>query len=296
MSTSVSATTAPAASSTTAGTSEPAKKRTFSPLKAAGVALLLAYAIFPFYWMLSTAVDTNANSRGAGLLPSGFTLQHFKTVLFDANFLEYVKVSVIVALGTVVLSGAIALLAAIGVARYQFKLRTVVLILVLMVQMVPLEALVIPLFLQARTLGMLNSLLGLVIVYLAFSLPFAIWNLRGFVKAVPKELEEAAYMDGAGWFRMFFSILLPLVAPGLVATSVFSFITAWNEFIFALTFMTDSSKYTVGVGLRTFFTQNTADWGPIMAASTLIALPVVIFFVIVQRQLVTGLTAGAVKG
>lgn len=296
MSTSVSATTAPAAPSAAAGTSEPAKKRTFSPLKAAGVALLLAYAIFPFYWMLSTAVDTNANSRGAGLLPSGFTLQHFKTVLFDANFLEYVKVSVIVALGTVVLSGAIALLAAIGVARYQFKLRTVVLILVLMVQMVPLEALVIPLFLQARTLGMLNSLLGLVIVYLAFSLPFAIWNLRGFVKAVPKELEEAAYMDGAGWFRMFFSILLPLVAPGLVATSVFSFITAWNEFIFALTFMTDSSKYTVGVGLRTFFTQNTADWGPIMAASTLIALPVVIFFVIVQRQLVTGLTAGAVKG
>ena len=165
-----------------------------------------------------------------------------------------------------------------------------------MVQMVPLEALVIPLFLQARTLNMLNSLLGLVIVYLAFSLPFAIWNLKGFVAAVPKELEEAAYIDGAGWFRMFFSILLPLVAPGLVATSVFAFITAWNEFIFALTFMTDSSKYTVGVGLRTFFTQNTADWGPIMAASTIIALPVVIFFVLVQRQLSSGLTAGAVKG
>lgn len=264
--------------------------------KGAGVVALLVYALFPFYWMLSTAVDTNANSRGAGLLPRGFTLEHFHTVLVDANFVQYIKVSVIVAAGTVVLSGAIALFAAIGVARYRFRLRTVVLILVLMVQMVPLEALVIPLFLQARTLGMLNSLLGLVIVYLAFSLPFAIWNLRGFVKAVPKELEEAAYVDGAGWFRMFFSILLPLVAPGLVATSVFAFITAWNEFIFALTFMTDSSKYTVGVGLRTFFTQNTADWGPIMAASTIIALPVVVFFVLVQRQLSSGLTAGAVKG
>lgn len=264
--------------------------------KALGIAVLLLYALFPFYWMLTTAVDTHANSRGAGILPTSFTLDHFKTVLIDANFFEYIKVSLIVAAGTVLLSGAIALFAAIGVARYRFRLRTVVLVLVLMVQMVPLEALVIPLFLQARTLNMLNSLLGLVIVYLAFSLPFAIWNLKGFVAAVPKELEEAAYIDGAGWFRMFFSILLPLVAPGLVATSVFAFITAWNEFIFALTFMTDSSKYTVGVGLRTFFTQNTADWGPIMAASTIIALPVVIFFVLVQRQLSSGLTAGAVKG
>lgn len=264
--------------------------------KAIGIVVLLVYALFPFYWMLTTAVDTHANSRGAGILPTSFTLDHFKTVLIDANFFEYIKVSLIVAAGTVLLSGAIALFAAIGVARYRFRLRTVVLVLVLMVQMVPLEALVIPLFLQARTLNMLNSLLGLVIVYLAFSLPFAIWNLKGFVAAVPKELEEAAYIDGAGWFRMFFSILLPLVAPGLVATSVFAFITAWNEFIFALTFMTDSSKYTVGVGLRTFFTQNTADWGPIMAASTIIALPVVIFFVLVQRQLSSGLTAGAVKG
>ena len=287
--------------STTAPTgATPANKK--NPLrpaniaKARGIALLLLYALFPFYWMLTTAVDTHANSRGAGILPSGFTLDHFKTVLIDANFFEYIKVSLIVAAGTVLLSGAIALFAAIGVARYRFRLRTVVLVLVLMVQMVPLEALVIPLFLQARTLNMLNSLLGLVIVYLAFSLPFAIWNLKGFVAAVPKELEEAAYIDGAGWFRMFFSILLPLVAPGLVATSVFAFITAWNEFIFALTFMTDSSKYTVGVGLRTFFTQNTADWGPIMAASTIIALPVVIFFVLVQRQLSSGLTAGAVKG
>lgn len=289
MSTSTSSVTAPAEN----------KKNPLRPAniaKAIGIVVLLVYALFPFYWMLTTAVDTHANSRGAGILPTSFTLDHFKTVLIDANFFEYIKVSLIVAAGTVLLSGAIALFAAIGVARYRFRLRTVVLVLVLMVQMVPLEALVIPLFLQARTLNMLNSLLGLVIVYLAFSLPFAIWNLKGFVAAVPKELEEAAYIDGAGWFRMFFSILLPLVAPGLVATSVFAFITAWNEFIFALTFMTDSSKYTVGVGLRTFFTQNTADWGPIMAASTIIALPVVIFFVLVQRQLSSGLTAGAVKG
>ncbi len=270
------------------------------PLRSAAIALgviaLLAYSLFPFYWMLSTAVDPSPLSRGASVLPSGFTLEHFRTVLVDAHFLSYIKVSALVAVGTVLVSGAVALLAAVAVARFRFPLRTQVLVMVLMVQMVPLEALVIPLFLQARSLEMLNSLLGLIVVYLAFSLPFAIWNLRGFVAAVPRELEEAAYVDGADWFRMFRSILFPLVAPGLVATSVFSFITAWNEFIFALTFMQDSSKYTVGVGLRTFFTQNTAAWGPIMAASTIIAVPVVIFFVIVQRNLASGLTAGAVKG
>lgn len=265
-------------------------------LKALGIVVLISLSLFPFYWMVSTAVDTSPLSRGASLLPSGLTLDHFERVLVDAGFLRYVRVSLIVALGTVLISGAVALLAAVAVARFRFRLRTQVLVMVLMVQMVPLEALVIPLFLQARNLQMLNSILGLIIVYLAFSLPFAIWNLRGFVAAVPRELEEAAYVDGATWLRMFRSVLLPLVAPGLVATSVFSFITAWNEFIFALTFMQDSSKYTVGVGLRTFFTQNSADWGPIMAASTIITLPVVIFFVLVQRNLAKGITAGAVKG
>ncbi|HIT76563.1 MAG TPA: carbohydrate ABC transporter permease [Candidatus Avipropionibacterium avicola] len=246
--------------------------------------------------MLSTAVDPRPLARGANLLPSGFTLEHFRYVLVDAGFLRYIQNSAVIALGTVVISAAVSLFAAVAVARFRFRLRTQVLILVLLVQMVPLEALVIPLFLQARNLQMLNSVWGLIVVYLAFSLPFAIWNLRGFVAAVPKELEEAAYVDGAGWFRMFRSILLPLVAPGLVATSVFSFITAWNEFIFALTFMQESQKYTVGVGLRTFFTQNTANWGAVMAASTLIALPVVLFFVLVQRNLASGLTQGAVKG
>lgn len=265
-------------------------------LKGVGVIALLVIVLFPFYWMLSTAVDPNPLTRGASLLPSGFTLDHFRYVLVDAHFLRYVKVSVIVAVGTVLISGAIALFAAVAVARFRFRMRTAVLVLVLLVQMVPLEALVIPLFLQARNLHMLNSLLGLIIVYLAFSLPFAIWNLRGFVAAVPRELEEAAYIDGASWWRMFRSVLFPLVAPGLVATSVFSFITAWNEFIFALTFMQSSSNYTVGVGLRTFFTQNTANWGAVMAASTVIALPVVIFFVLVQRNLASGMTAGAVKG
>ncbi len=272
------------------------RKRRVSPLRAIGIVVLLVYTLFPAYWMLSTAVDPRAGSRGASLLPSGFTFEHFERVLADAGFGRFLLNSAFVALITVLLSGLIALLASVAVARFRFTFRTSVLIMILMVQMVPLEALVIPLFLQARDLQMLNSLLGLSIVYLAFSLPFAIWMLRGFVAAVPVDIEEAAYVDGATWWQMFWRILFPLVAPGLVATSIFSFITAWNEFIFALTFLQDQNKYTVSVGLRRFFGEYLQEWGPIMAASSLITLPVVFFFVAVQRNLVSGLAAGAVKG
>jgi N,N'-diacetylchitobiose transport system permease protein len=275
----------------------PSRRHTTTRIaKAVGVVVVILVAIFPAYWMISTAFDANAARRGAQLVPTQLTLDNFIRVIDDGGFGVYLRNSIIVAGLTVVVSALVALLAAVAVARFQFRFRTAVLVLVLIVQMVPLEALVIPLFLQARTLQMLNSLLGLSIVYLAFSLPFAIWTLRGFVAAVPKEIEEAAYMDGASWGRMFWSILVPLVAPGVVATRVFSFITAWNEFIFALTFMSDSANYTVAVGLQKFFGENATDWGAVMAASTLITVPVLVFFVLVQRNLTSGLAAGAVKG
>lgn len=264
--------------------------------RAAGIVALLVFSLFPAYWMFTTAIDADAATRGSSLFPTDLTWAHFDRVLDQGGFAVYIRNSVLVATGTVLVSALVALLAAVAVARFEFSLRKAMLVMILVVQMVPLEALVIPLFLQARNLQMLNSLLGLVIVYLAFSLPFAVWTLRGFVAAVPKEIEEAAYVDGASWGRMFRSVLLPLVAPGLVATSVFAFITAWNEFIFALTFMQDSDRYTVAIGLQKFFGQNTADWGAVMAASTLITLPVVVFFTLVQRNLSSGLAAGAVKG
>lgn len=265
-------------------------------LQGVGVIACICFFLLPAYWMMSTAIDPEAAFRGGNLLPSGFTLTHFHEVLGRAGFGRFMLNSLLVAGVTVLLSGLLALLAAVAVARFRFKARTSILVMILIAQMVPLEALVIPLFLQARSLHMLNSLLGLSVVYLAFSIPFAVWMLRGFVAAVPIEVEEAAYVDGASWWRMFWSVLFPLVAPGLVATSVFSFITAWNEFIFALTFLQDDSKFTVAIGLQRFFGQNTADWGPVMAASTLITIPVIIFFVAVQRNLVSGLSAGAVKG
>lgn len=263
---------------------------------ALAVAALLAFTSLPVYWMVTSALDPRAGSRGASPLPSGLTLDHFRFVLDEGGFGRFLLNSALVGAGTVLLAGLLSLLAAVAVARFTFRFRTAVLVMVLVVQMVPLEALVIPLFVQMRHLDMLNSLLGLTVVYLAFSLPFAIWMLRGFVAAVPREVEEAAYLDGCSWQRMFRSVLLPLVAPGLVATSVFSFIVAWNEFIFAFTFLQDESKFTAAVGLHRFFGQHTNDWGAVMAGSTLITLPVLVFFVLVQRRLSGGLAAGAVKG
>ncbi len=261
------------------------------------VVAVAGFALFPLYWMLTTAFGAGPGAAAGGaLVPTDPTLDNFRFVLDEGGFGTYLKNSLVVATTTVLASGLLALLAAVAVARFRFPFRTSVLIMVLIVQMVPLEALVIPLFLQVRRLELLNTLLGLTIVYVALSLPFAIWMLRGFVAAVPVELEEAAYVDGASWLRMFRSVLFPLVAPGLVATSVFSFITAWNEFIFALTFVNDDAKYTVAVGLRQFFGQYGTDWGAVMAGSTLITLPVVVFFVLVQRHLADGLVAGAVKG
>lgn len=261
-----------------------------------GFAAVLVFSLFPVFVMLSTAVDARANDGSRSLLPTSFTWDNFRFVLDEGGFATYLRNSLVVALSTVLVSGLLALLASVAVSRFRFRFRTSVLVMVLVVQMVPLEALVIPLFIQAKNLGLLNHLFGLVVVYVAFSLPFAIWTLRGFVSAVPRELEEAAYVDGASWPRMFWSVLLPLVAPGLVATSVFSFITAWNEFVFAITFMNDQGSYTVAAGLRQFFTQYGTNWGAVMAGSTLITLPVMIFFVIVQRRLSDGLVAGAVKG
>ncbi|MBO2446626.1 carbohydrate ABC transporter permease [Actinomadura barringtoniae] len=270
-------------------------------LNTAGILVFLV-AVFPVFWMVSTAFKPNTEifSTTPKPLPSHPTLDHFDLVLNGGiasnSFWVYFRNSIFLALVTVVVSGLLALMAATAVARYKFRFRTTFLIMLLIVQMVPLEALVIPLFLDLKKLDLLNSLPGLVIVYAGFAIPFAIWMLRGFVAAVPKELEEAAQIDGAGPVRTFFRVLLPLVAPGLVATSIFSFITAWNEFIFAYTFLDDSDKYTLPIMLQFFFGRSGNAWGPIMAASTLLTIPVIIFFLIVQRRMVSGLTAGAVKG
>jgi N,N'-diacetylchitobiose transport system permease protein len=271
-------------------------------LNTAGV-LVALFAVFPVFWMVSTSFKPNREifSGQPVPVPKDPTLAHYREILTGdlipgVTFVDFLLNSTLVAVCTVLVSAAVALLAATAVARFRFRLRTTFLVMLLIVQMIPLEALVIPLFLMVRRLGLYNTLPSLILTYIGFSLPFAVWMLRGFVAAVPKELEEAAAIDGATWSQTFRKILLPLVAPGLVATSIFSFITAWNELIFALTFINDQTKYTLPVAVTFFFGRDDTAWGLVMAASTLLTLPVVVFFVLVQRRMVTGLVAGAVKG
>ncbi|MFD0852975.1 carbohydrate ABC transporter permease, partial [Actinomadura adrarensis] len=189
-----------------------------------------------------------------------------------------------------------ALAAAYAVARRGFRGRTSFLLMLIIVQMVPLEALMLPLMLNAQRLQLLNHLGGVIIVYIASSLGFSILMLRGFVAAIPLQLEEAAALDGASPRTVFWRITFPLVAPGLVATSIFAFVNAWNEFAIAFAFLKDQENYLLPLTLSYHFGRTGVEWGSIMAASTLFTIPVMIFFLIVQRRMVSGLTAGAVKG
>ena len=269
-----------------------------------GIALIVALVtLFPIFWMISTAFKppTEIYSLTPHPLPAHPTWANFANVIngsvIGMPYWTFLRNSLLVTLTSVAVSSLIALLAAIAVARFRFRFRTTYLIMLLIVQMLPQQALVIALFLDFRAANLLDSLLGLIVLYVAFALPVTIWMLRNFVAAVPRELEEAAAIDGAGPMTVFFKVLLPLVAPGLVTTSVFAFIFAWNEFVFATTFLgTDQAKYTLPVYVTYFFGKGSVDWGAIMAASVLFTLPVMIFFLIVQRRLRTGLLAGAVKG
>ncbi len=271
-------------------------------LNGAGIAVALV-TLFPIFWMVSTAFKPAAEiySLTPRPLPAHPTWANFASVLngsvIGMPYWAFLRNSLVVTLSSVAVSSLVALLAAVGVARFAFRFRTTYLIMLLIVQMLPQQALVIALYLDFRRLSLLDSLTGLALVYIAFSLPVTIWMLRNFVAAVPRGLEEAAQIDGAGPMSVFFKVLLPLVAPGLVTTSVFAFIFAWNEFVFASTFLgTDQAKYTLPVYVTYFFGKGSADWGAIMAASVLFTLPVMVFFLITARRLRAGLIAGAVKG
>ncbi|MGW2817689.1 carbohydrate ABC transporter permease [Streptomyces sp. NPDC001415] len=276
----------------------PVRVRRPGRLAAEGIALVAAVVVaFPLYWMVLSAFKPagevqSAHPRPWTLSPS---LDSFRRVFTQQDFGRYFLNSLMVAGSVVLLSALIAFLAATAVTRFRFKFRTTLLIMFLVAQMVPVEALTIPLFFWMRDLGQLNTLGSLILPHLAFSLPFAIWMLRGFVKGVPVALEEAAALDGASRTRFLWQVLFPLVFPGLVATSVFSFISAWNDFLFAKSFIiSDTSQSTLPMALLVFFKPDENDWGGIMAASTVMTLPVLVFFVLVQRRLVSGV-GGAVK-
>ncbi|GAB3474951.1 carbohydrate ABC transporter membrane protein 2 (CUT1 family) [Amycolatopsis cihanbeyliensis] len=259
---------------------------------------------FPLYWMVLSALKPASEVQSANPRPWTFspTFENFERVLDSAGFARYFLNSTIVAVVVVGLSLLLSFLSAVALTRFRFRGRTVLLVMLLVAQMVPVEALTIPLFFLMRSIGDvapafgLNELGSLVLVHLAFQLPLAIWMLRGFVAAVPIELEEAAKLDGASRFRFTWQILFPLVLPGLVAVSVLAFIHAWNDFLFAKTFIISKSEnQTLPQAILVYFKPEENDWGAIMAGSTLMTIPVLIFFVLVQRRLVSGLS-GAVKG
>ena len=265
---------------------------------ALGLAVFIVL-IFPVFWMISTAFKSNDQivSLTPTWLPLHPTLSHFRDAIHKPFFWEDVKNSLIVVLVTVAISVALAFLAAIALARYGFTGRKLFVVLVIGIQMLPQAGLIIPLYVVLARYHQVNALSGLIVTYMTFVLPFCVWTLRGFLLGIPKELEESAMVDGSTRLGVFVKILLPLMGPGLVATSVFAFITTWNEYIFARVLLNDQSRQTVTVWLSYFLgSSRHTDWGALMAASTLTAIPVVIFFLLVQRKIAFGLTAGAVKG
>jgi len=259
---------------------------------------VLLVMVFPVYWMVSTAFKPGHDilSYTPQWFPAHPTLSNFTDAMHQQFFWNAVKNSLIVVTIVVALSLVLAFLAALALAKFNFYGRKPFIVIILGVQMVPLAALIIPLYIMMSRLGQVDKLSGVIVMYLTFVLPFAVWTLRGFLLGVPKVLEESAMVDGTTRFGAFVRILLPLVGPGLVATSIFAFIQAWNEFIIAYVFLHTPEKQTLMVWLASFTTLRGTDWGPLMAGATLCSLPVIVFFLLVQRRIAFGLTAGAVKG
>lgn len=263
------------------------------------VAVVIALIwMFPVYWMLNSSFLPYNRIRAAD--PTFFPLDGTASAygrVFDSNFLDTLRVSATVTGITVVAALLFAFLAALALSRFRFKGRRSFILAVLIIQMIPAEGLFISQFKLLEGWQLLNSVIGLSLLYIAAVVPFTIWMLRGFVNGVPRDLEEAALVDGCSRLQAFFRITLPLLAPGLVASGVYAFLQAWNEFTLSLVIMTRPENMTLPLWLRSFTESNRiSDWAGIMAGSVLVAVPVMIFFLLVQHRMTSGLVSGAVKG
>ncbi|EDY54223.1 MULTISPECIES: carbohydrate ABC transporter permease [Streptomyces] len=259
--------------------------------------LVFVTAGFPVYWMLNTAFKPakDAIDPDPSLLPTGVTFSNFSRALDIADFWGPVGRSLIVSLAVVAIGIVVGTLGALAISRFSFRGRKIVIVGILAVQMIPLVAMIIPVFLLLNDLDQYDKLSGLIITYLTFILPFTVWTLRGFIVNIPKELEEAAMVDGCSPTGAFLRVVFPLLAPGMVATSVYGFIQAWNEYLYALMLLSQKNQ-TATVWLGNFTTKHGTEYAPMMAGSTMMAVPIVVLFLLVQRKMAAGLTAGAVKG
>ena len=260
--------------------------------------LAIVFMGFPVYWMITTSFKPKDQilTVNPSLIPHAFTFSNYIQAITKDGFLRALWNSVIVVFFTVIISLFVALFAAIAVARMNFRGKRIYIASILLVQMLPLTALLIPLFLLLTKLNLTDKLAGVILTYVAFVLPFVVWTLRGFLINIPIELEEAALTDGCSRPQAYRWVLFPLMAPGLVATAIFAFIQAWNEFLLAYILLSSPEKATMPVWLAGYTNRFGTDWGPLMAASTMAAIPVVIFFSLIQNRITTGITAGAVKG
>jgi N,N'-diacetylchitobiose transport system permease protein len=255
--------------------------------------------LFPVYWMVSSSFIRRSEITGPdpNWAPVSGTLDNYRRLFAGGQAAEALRMSLLVTLLTVAAALVIAFLAAVALSRFRFRGRKSFVVALLVIQMIPAEGLFISQHKMLEAANLLNTAVGLGLIYVATVLPFTIWTLRGFVAGVPVDLEEAAMVDGCSRVGAFFRITFPLLAPGFVATGVFGFIYAWNEFTLALVVMTRPDHRTLPLWLTAFADTNRGtDWGAIMAGSTLIAIPVIVFFLVVQNRMTAGLTAGAVKG
>ena len=269
----------------------------------AALLVIAMVVLYPVMLVLKKAFEPGRQfALSASPVPSGLTLDHFRDLTSargsggELLFLRHALNSAVVALATTVVGVILSCTAAYALSRFRFPGRRAGLTTFLVVQMFPASMLLLPLYVLLDQLHLLNSIAGLVMVYATTAIPFCVWTLKGYFDSLPRELEEAARIDGASPWRIFFTIILPLAKPGIAVTALFSFMTAWNEFIMASTFMTEESRYTLPVLLQSSVGQYSADWGLFAAGAIVTSIPVMALFYVLQRSLVGGLTAGSVKG
>jgi multiple sugar transport system permease protein len=264
--------------------------------------VLVLFAILPMIWMLLTSIKTQfvALQYPPVWFPRTVTFEQYSRLLsptgdVGSQFLRYMWNSIFVSGATTVIGVAIAVPAAYAFSRFRFPGRKFMFFSVLFRNMFPAVVFLMPLFIMMRFFYLVNTHTSLILTYLTFGLPLSIWLLKGFYDNIPIELEQAARIDGATRFQAFVRVIMPLSAPGIIATAIYSFITAWNEYVYALTFLNDDSKLTLPVGLQRFFTEYATNWPGLMAASFIMSVPVVALFLVLQKYFVRALTEGAVK-
>jgi multiple sugar transport system permease protein len=305
MSATVLANTAPGSAQAAATAASKKRRRRRDGWSYAGIALLVVlflFSVLPMVWMFLTSIKTQfaALQYPPQYIPVSPTLQEYEQLLSPQNevgreFLGYFVNSLWVSFASTVLGIVVAVPAAYAFSRFRFPGRNLLFYSVLLRNMFPAVVFLMPLFILMRWLGLVNTSWSLILTYLTFGLPLSIWLLKGFYDNIPVQLEQAARIDGATRFQAFVLIVMPLSSPGIIATSIYSFILAWNEYVYALTFLNDKSKLTLPVGLQRYFAEYSTDWPGLMAASFLMSVPVVVLFLILQKYFVKALTEGAVK-